>query len=257
MKSFITTQNNKRIKTWVIVFWVLVWEMASLIIGKEVYLPSPISTLKALMMLIVEIEFWNSVIMSVLRVILGFTISCICGIFIGIVCGLNRFFYELFNPLVISIKSTPVMSFIIIALIWFESGNVPIFVSFLMCFPVIWTNVVQGIRQVDGNLLQMAQIYNVKNFLVIKNIYIPSVIPYIYAGTTTALGLGWKVTVAAEVLSGPKFSIGRHLYDAKVYLESSDVFAWTGVVIILSFGFEYSFKAISKKLKKKQLLKDV
>lgn len=257
MQNFIISKNNRITRAWVIVFWILVWEMASLIINKEVYLPSPISTLKALMGLIVEVEFWNTVFMSVLRVIIGFTISCICGISIGIVCGLNRFFYELFNPLVITIKSTPVMSFIIIALIWFESSNVPIFVSFLMCFPIIWTNVVQGIRQVDGNLLQMAQIYNVKRSLVIKNIYIPSVIPYIYAGITTALGLGWKVTVAAEVLSSPKYSIGNHLYNAKVYLESPELFAWTGVVIILSFGFEYLFKSISKKLKKKQFLKDV
>lgn len=236
------------------VFWILVWEMASLIINKEVYLPSPIATLEALIGLIVKMEFWKSVIMSVLRVAVGFIISCICGILIGIVCGLSRFFYELFNPLVITIKSTPVMSFIIIALIWFESGNVPIFICFLMCFPVIWTNVVQGIRGVDGNLLQMAKIYNIKKSLVIKDIYLPSIIPYISAGITMALGLGWKVTVAAEVLSSPRFAIGMHLYNAKVYLESPELFAWTGVVIILSFGFEYLFKSI---VKKRQLLKDV
>lgn len=254
MKNFIISKNNKITRAWVIIFWILVWEIASLIINKEVYLPSPIITLKALIKLIVEIEFWNSVFMSVLRVAVGFTIACVCGIFIGIVCGLNRFFYELFNPLVITIKSTPVMSFIIIALIWFESGNVPIFICFLMCFPVIWTNVVQGIRGVDGNLLQMAKIYNVKKYLVIKDIYIPSIIPYISAGITMALGLGWKVTVAAEVISSPRFAIGAHLYNAKVYLESPELFAWTGVVIMLSFGFEYLFKFI---IKNRQFLKGV
>ncbi len=250
MKSFITSKNNKGIKVWVIVFWILVWEIASLIISKEVYLPSPFRTLRALMELVVEIEFWNSVFISVLRVVLGFAISCACGIFIGIACGLNRFFYELFNPLVITIKSTPVISFIIIALIWFKSGSVPVFISILMCFPVIWTNVVEGIRQVDVNLLQMAELYNVRRSSVIKNIYIPSVAPYVYAGITTALGLGWKVTVAAEVLSSPKYSIGNHLYNAKVYLESPKLFAWTGVVIILSFGFEHLFKQISSSVKR-------
>lgn len=247
MENFIISKNNKITKIWILVFWILVWEIASLIISKEVYLPSPISTLRALMGLIVQVKFWNSVFMSILRVAMGFIISCIGGILIGIICGLNRFFYELFNPLVITIKSTPVISFIIIALIWFEAGNVPIFICFLMCFPVIWTNVVQGIRGVDGNLLEMAKIYNVKKSLVIRDIYVPSITPYISAGITMSLGLGWKVTVAAEVLSSPKFAIGMHLYNAKVYLETPEVFAWTGVVILLSFGFEYLFKSMIKK----------
>jgi NitT/TauT family transport system permease protein len=257
MKNFIIRNNSKITKVLIIIFWMMVWEIASLGINREVYLPSPIHTIKALMELIGEINFWNSVLMSVFRVALGFFISCGFGILIGIICGLNNFLYALFNPLVIAIKSTPVMSFIIIALIWFQSGNVPVFVCVLMCFPIIWTNVVHGIRQVDRNLLQMAHLYNVKKFLVIKDIYIPSVAPYIAAGITTALGLGWKVTVAAEVMSSPKFSIGRNLYDAKVYLESDRLFAWTGVVIILSFGFEYFFKHLLRKFKKGNLPKDV
>lgn len=248
MKSFITWKNNKTIKAGVILFWILVWGIVSLIINKEIYLPSPIKTLEAFTQLIVKLEFWNSIFMSVFRVMFGFIISCILGIVIGIICGLNRLFYELFNPLIISIKSTPVISFIIIALIWFKSGNVPIFICFLMCFPVIWTNVVEGIRNVDSNLLEMAHVYNVRKHMIIKKIYIPSVIPYISAAITMALGLGWKVTVAAEVLSSPKYSIGKHIYDAKVYLESPALFAWTGVIIILSFGFEFLFKHILKRL---------
>lgn len=249
MKSFITLKNNKTFKAWVIIFWILVWGIVSLLINKEIYLPSPISTLEAFLKLVVKVEFWKSIFLSIFRVMFGFIISCILGIFIGIICGLNKLFYELFNPLIVSIKSTPVMSFIIIALIWFKSGNVPIFICFLMCFPVIWTNVVEGIRNVDSNLLEMAHIYNVKRYMIIRKIYIPSVIPYISAAITMALGLGWKVTVAAEVLSSPKYSIGKHLYDAKVYLESADLFAWTGVIIILSFGFEFLFKYIFKRLK--------
>jgi len=228
----------------VAIFWIAIWEIASLLIGKEVYLPSPLNTIKALLTLSITSKFWYSIAMTFIRVVLGFVISCIAGIILGIICGLNRFLYELLNPLVIAIKSTPVMSIIIIALIWFQSGRVPIFVCFLMCFPIIWTNAVEGIRQVSKDLLQMAKVYRVNRSLIIRRIYIPSIRPYLIAGVTTALGLGWKVTVAAEVLSNPKFSIGGNLYGAKVYLESSQLFAWTSVVIILSFAFEYLFKYI-------------
>lgn len=257
MKHFITVLKNRLPSVFAIIFWLIVWEIISLLIGREIYLPSPIHTAKVLIELTADFTFWLSILMSVFRVILGFMISCFLGIIIGIICGLNRFFYELFNPLVVAVKSTPVMSIIIIALLWFESDNVAIFVCFLMCFPIIWTNVVQGIWQVDENLLQMAQVYKVKELLVIRYIYMPSLMPYLAAGITTALGLGWKVTVASEVLSSPKYSIGGHLYNAKVYLQSPQLFAWTGVVILLSFGFEHVFKYAVENINKNQLLKDV
>lgn len=244
MKIFTILKNKKIARIMVAIFWIAIWEIASLLIGKEVYLPSPLNTIKALLTLSITSKFWYSIAMTFIRVVLGFVISCIAGIILGIICGLNRFLYELLNPLVIAIKSTPVMSIIIIALIWFQSGRVPIFVCFLMCFPIIWTNAVEGIRQVSKDLLQMAKVYRINRSLIIRRIYIPSIRPYLIAGVTTALGLGWKVTVAAEVLSNPKFSIGGNLYGAKVYLESSQLFAWTSVVIILSFAFEYLFKYI-------------
>lgn len=244
MKIFTILKNKKIARIIVAIFWIVIWEIASLLIGKEVYLPSPLNTIKALLTLSITSKFWYSIAMTFIRVVLGFVISCIAGIILGIICGLNRFLYELLNPLVIAIKSTPVMSIIIIALIWFQSGRVPIFVCFLMCFPIIWTNAVEGIRQVSKDLLQMAKVYRINRSLIIRRIYIPSIRPYLIAGVTTALGLGWKVTVAAEVLSNPKFSIGGNLYGAKVYLESSQLFAWTSVVIILSFAFEYLFKYI-------------
>ncbi|HHZ13189.1 MAG TPA: ABC transporter permease [Clostridiales bacterium] len=241
-----TIPNNKKIaRPLIILFWLGVWGGVSLLINREIYLPSPIRTLRAFIELSTTAEFWSSIAMTFIRVAIGFLVSCLAGVILGILCGLNRFLYDAFNPLAITIKSTPVMSVIIIALIWFQSGQVPIFVCFLMCFPVIWTNVVQGVKQVDKRLLQMAKVYKVDRWHILKGIYIPSLTPYLMAGIITSLGFGWKVTVAAEVLSSPKYSIGGHLYNAKVYLESPELFAWTSVVIVLSFAFEYLFKRIA------------
>jgi NitT/TauT family transport system permease protein len=149
------------------------------------------------------------------------------------------------------------MSFIIIAIIWFASSMVPVFVGFLMCFPIIFTNVYEGVKNVDNKLLEMSKVYNIKKLRVVRNIYIPSLIPYILAGMTTALGIGWKATVAAEVLSHPKYAIGTHLYDAKVYLESAELFAWTIVVIGLSFIFEYVIKMLFRKKIKERTSKGI
>lgn len=221
-----------------LLFWLLIWQLAYSIIRRDIYVPSPFMVFSALKTLIVTLDFWKSVVLSLTRVVLGLGISVIFGVVLGILSGLKPTVYHLLNPLIVAIKSTPVMSFIILALVWFKSGTVPVFICFLMCFPIIWTNVVMGIRQVDSNLLEMARVYRVAERHVIKEIYLPSVMPYFIAGLTMSLGLGWKVSVAAEVLSHPRFAIGSHLHSAKAYLDTPSLFAWTFVVIALSLVFE-------------------
>ena len=228
----------------IILFWILIWEIFALIISREIYLPSPVSTFKALCRLLFIKNTYITILYSSYRTIFGFILSCFLGIILGYFCGINEFLYDLFNPLIMVMRTVPVMSIIIIALMWFRDTNVPIFVAFLMCFPLIWTNTVTGIKNTDIKLLQMCKIYNIKKIRVIKSVYFYSALPYIKAGMISALGIGWKVTSAAEVLSLPKYSIGRYLYDSKVYLEIPDLYAWTILIVILSFLFEKILRTI-------------
>lgn len=62
--------------------------------------------------------------------------------------------------------------------------------------------------------------------------------PYFAAACRSAVGMAWKAGIAAEVICSPKGAIGSALYNAKIYLESEDMFAWTAAVIILSIVIE-------------------
>lgn len=238
-----TIKSKKKLS---ILFWIILWHIIALVLNREVYLPTPINTIKALFNIIQTKGFFISIFYTLFRVFTGFFISFLLGIILGLFSSFNRHIYDLLNPLVISVKSTPVISIIIIFLSWFKSGTVPIIITFLMCFPIIWTNVVEGVKNTDKLLVDMAKVYKVSKYNILKHIYLPSILPYIVSGSLTALGLGWKVAVAAEVLSQPNYSIGAHLYDSKIYLETESLFAWTLVVIILSFIFEYFFKYVIK-----------
>ncbi|WP_142414073.1 ABC transporter permease [Hathewaya massiliensis] len=229
-------------KSAIILFWLCIWELCSLFLNTEILFPAPLAVLKALYHLMGKEAFWISVFQSILRVIEGISFSIITGILLGIISGINKFVEELLEPLVVTIKATPVMSVIIVALVWFQSSGVPIFTSILMCFPIIYTNVLQGIKSVDKKLLEMAKVYKVKKIYILKDIYIPSIKSYIVSGVLMCLGLGWKVTVASEVLSTPKYSIGLNLLNAKSILDMEELFAWTIVVVILSLIFENIFK---------------
>ncbi|MDF2921943.1 MAG: ABC-type nitrate/sulfonate/bicarbonate transport system, permease component [Paenibacillaceae bacterium] len=233
----------------VAVFWLLVWHGVYLLVDRELYLPSPLSVLERLSGLVREPLFWKDTGMSVVRIVCGFALSVAAAAVLGVLSGLNAYVHMLLNPLVTAIKATPVMSFIMIALFWFSSGRVPVFICFLMCFPIVWTHMVEGIRSLDRSYLEMTRVFRVKLSVRIRRVYLPSLIPFFSPACLTALGFGWKVGVAAEVLSHPKNSIGSHLYEAKAYLDSTELFAWTLVVIALSMLFEKTFSILIRRLK--------
>lgn len=241
---------KKSRKITILIFWIFIWELCSLFINQPLFLPSPLEVFKVLLTLVGDDYFWKSVFSSITRVILGLFLSIVIGIIVGIAAGLNKFIEELLSPLIICIRAIPVMSIIILALVWFKSYYVSVFTAILTCFPIIYTNVLQGIKSVDIKLIEMANIYNVKKKYIIKDIYLPSIKPYIVSGILMCLGLGFKVSVSSEVLSTPKYSIGLNLLNSKSMLETSELFAWTIVVILLSFIFEMVFKNYIKRMDK-------
>ncbi|WMJ82045.1 ABC transporter permease subunit [Clostridium sp. MB40-C1] len=249
MKISITrvTKQTKKMskilkKIFILVFWLLMWELCSLFINNTILFPSPSGVFKTLFMLMGKSYFWQSVVKSIFRVIAGLILSIVIGIVLGIISGINNFIEELMNPLIVIIKATPVISVIIIVLVWVSSSNVAILTNVLMCFPIIYTNVLQGIKNVDSDLIEMAHIYKVKRKFILKDIYLPSIKPYVVSGILMCLGIGWKVCVASEVLSTPRYSIGLNLLNAKSILETEELFAWTIIVVLLSFIFEIIFK---------------
>jgi NitT/TauT family transport system permease protein len=238
MTSFTLVLKRFLHKLLVLLFWLAVWQAFYFLVQNEILIPAPRAVFARLGELIFIQSFWADILFTVFRVLLGVLLAVILGTVLGISSGLNRFFYELISPLVVAIKSTPIMSFIIVALVWFGSGNVPIFICFLIAFPIIWTNIWEGINNVDRKLLEMAKVYEVSGFKILRGIYLPQIKPYFISGLLTVIGLGWKATVTAEVISHPLRAIGSSLYNARVYINSVDLFAWTISIIGISLFLE-------------------
>ncbi len=222
----------------------IIWKFASLIIDADIILPPPEIVIKSLINIITKKNFSDRVLNTLFRGLAGFTISYISGIILGLCSGLSSRCKFLLQPITSIIRSTPVISIILLALIWFKNSNVPIFVGFLMSFPIIYGNVVEGISTVDKVLLEMANIYKIKLKTQIISIYLPSLVPFILAGASLSLGVVWKSVIAAEVLSQPKWGIGTSLNEAKSFLITEEVLAWTFIAILLSVLTEHLFRLI-------------
>jgi NitT/TauT family transport system permease protein len=148
-------------------------------------------------------------------------------------------------------KAVPVASFIILALLWVNKKNLSVLASFIMVLPLIYTSVAQGLQAADEKLLQMAKVFHLKGFKKMVSIYIPAVLPFIISGVSVGIGFCWKSGIAAEVIGIPSGSIGERLYEAKLYLMTKELFAWTIVIIIISILFEKVVMYLLRRLQKK------
>ncbi len=232
------SKRNWLKKALIALIYLAVWEAASLLVGKELLLPSPFATLARLSALLFQADTWTFAGLTLLRIMAGYVLGVLTGVLLAVLTARSRFAEELLVPLRSVVKATPVTSFILLALLWLRSGLVPLFISFLMVLPMVWATTAEAILQTDARLVEMGKTFGLSRWKILRQIYVPSVLPQFLAACTTALGFSWKSGVAAEIIALPKQSIGYRLYESKLRIETVDLFAWTLLVIVLSMLLE-------------------
>lgn len=214
----------------IIIFWIIV----SRIVDNEVIFPTIKSTITSLIDIIRGPYFFNVIRYSLIRTLVGFTISLILAILIGVLASVFKVILYIMLPIVNFLSSVPTMAIIILALIWLDNEVVPLFVGFIMVFPILYESVLKGIGNVDKNIIEMAELYKVDRIHVIKDIYIPNILYSLNSVFSSTLGLNLKMVIAGEALSQPNYGIGSSLQLEKTYLNTPAVFAW--IIIILLFS---------------------
>ena len=229
--------NNWK-KLSIILLWLGIWQITATFIHNPIMLVGPIEALQTLWGLLPSGDFWISIYQSFLRISIGFLTAFMIGLLLGSLAYHIPFVKELLEPPMLFFKSVPVASFVILALIWAGSRNLSIFIAFIVVLPVIYVNTLAGLQSTDRKLLEMAVVFRMPVWRKIRFIYLPALVPYLVSGCRIALGMSWKSGAAAEVIGLPEHSIGEHLYMAKIYLETANLFAWTLVIILVSAVFE-------------------
>ena len=231
------------------VLYLCVWGGVSALVGKELLLPSPLSTGRRFIALLGSWQSWEYAGLTLLRIMGGYALGVAGGVLLAVLCARFPFAEALLTPLRSVIKATPVTSFILLALLWLTSGTVPLFIAFLMVLPMVWNSVLTGILQTDRQLLEMARAFHLGRWGTLRHVYVPSLLPGFLSTCTTAMGFAWKSGVAAEILAQPKRSVGYMLYASKLQLETVDLFAWTLLVILLSMLLEKTLLALLKRIR--------
>ena len=223
-----------------------VWQGVSMAVNMEMLLASPLKVLMRFGTIWRERDFLSTVLFSVCRISAGFLLALALGTLLGWLAGRFSVAETLLWPYVTAAKSVPIASFIILCLLWFSYTQLTVFIAFLIAFPVIYANVLQGLKSTDPRLLEMAEVFRVSGLRRLFYIQMPAVFPYLLSAGSVAVGMAWKAGVAAEVIGVVSGSVGRKLYDAKIYFQNADLLCWTVMIILLSVAGEKLFRFLMK-----------
>ena len=203
-------------------FWLLVWQLLAVFFHNDILLVGPSKTLRTFFSCLITAGFWRSIWFSISRICIGFFLAMLLGILTGALSCRFRIVGEFLEPPIQFMKSIPVASFVILALIWTGSKNLS----------------VSGLKSTASKLLEMAQVFRVPFHKKVFYLYRPALSPYLISACKSALGMAFKSGIAAEVIGVPDFSIGANLYEAKIYLDTASLFAWTLAIILIASCFE-------------------
>jgi len=234
-----------------VVFWLALWQIGAMLLNQRILLVTPVDVAVKLTELVPSADFWKSILFSAVRILSGFALGLTTGTGLAALSGRLAFVRRLLSPLISVLKSVPVASFTILALIWVSSENLSVLVTFLICVPIVYMNMLEGIDSLDLKLKEMAKVFEIPFRRRFVGIYLSQLLPFLRSAAGLAMGLCWKSGAAAEVIGIPDGSIGERLYQAKIYLETADLFAWTAVIIFVSWACEKGFMMLVKLLVKR------
>ena len=229
-------------------FLLIGWWLLSLRYGAYV-LPSPAAVLLGLRDVVISGEIWRHTVASLSRIAVGFGGAVLVAVMLGLLAFISRLARGVVHDVLTVLNSTSVFVWIVISIIWFGLSNLaPIFTTFMITLPVVASNLVEGVANVDRRLLEMGDVYRLSGRQKFTAIVVPSTLPYLVAGMKVGFGLALKVSVVAEIF-GVTSGIGYIMNYSREILATQMVFVWALVMIgVMALTDTLVFDAVSRRL---------
>ena len=230
-------------------FWLVLWWLSATIVDNSFLFPNVDETIVALIGLVAKPSFYLVVLLTTIRVFLGFLLGCVLGFVLAILCNRFTVLEALISPIITIIKATPVASFIVLLWVMLSGNVLSIFIVFLMVMPIIWQNTMDAYSSIDRNLLEVTEVFEFSAKKKFKILILPTLKKFLYPAIITSAGLAWKAEIAAEIIAYTKKSIGQGINDAKYNMDTPTVFAWTLLIILFSILLEFGTKKLLRRFK--------
>lgn len=195
--------------------------------------------------LLLTLSFYQSLFATVVRGTGGILLSFIAASGTAWLFARYEFLYEVCRPLLTVLRSVPVISFILLSLIFLDPESIPILIAFLTMFPLLTENLTKGLRNLHPGFMQVGQQFRIGPGNRMTQIVYPQLKPFIFSGLASAAGFGWRAIIMGEVLAQCAWGIGSEMKKAQMFIEVPVLVAWTLVAIGISYLFDRAIGRLS------------
>lgn len=246
MKKF--SWKNKLYNLVSCIIFIVIWEFIAIYINNEIYLPKIELIIKSIWEIILDGEFFKIIVSTFYRTTCSYLIALFLAVVFGVLSFACPLFYYLLNPINSFFKIIPTLVLIALALIWFDKDKAPYIVGFAIVLPILYEGIRNSIKEIDKNIIEMTEIYEVSFGDKLKKIYFPKIKFYLISIFVSTFSLAFKVVIAGEVHGQPKYGIGSQIQIEKINFNTSGIFAWISIIVLISLIFELINVVLRKKV---------
>lgn len=222
--------------TWIsVAILLLLWQGFAMYMQQPKLIPEIPALLKTLGSLLLSADFYLSVGTTIGRGLTGMLLSLALALVLAGLFARVNWLYELFRPLLTVMRSVPVISFILLALIFLHTESIPLLIGFLTMFPLLVENLTKGIASLRPGLSQMGRQFRIGRWNRLTQIVYPQLKPFLYSGLASAAGFGWRAVIMGEVLSMCTYGIGSEMKRAQSFIAVPELVSWTVIAILISY----------------------
>ena len=216
-----------------IVLIALIFETGGLLKDNRVVFPGLPEIGHALVRLLCEEATYLKIATTLIHVLEALAISSTIGIAIGLAEGADHRIYAFFRPLMILIRSLPMIVLVILVMSIISYRSVPVVAGSMILIPLISEAVYEGTRSLEPELLDVYKMNSGFNLRVAFQVYLPMISGYLKQAFVNAAGTGIKVAVSAEYLVQAKNSLGKAVYSSGYFSEYAEIYAYALIMIFL------------------------
>lgn len=224
----------------------LVWQFAAWQIQNANLFPPVSLLLRTLGELLLSPSFYQAVWTTVWRGCAGLLLSLLAAIGTAVLLRRSEAMQLLFAPYFALMRSVPIISFILLALIFLNPDGIPLLIAFLTMYPLLTENLLKGLLQLKPEQTILARQFHLNRRNRLFQIYYPQLKPYLFSGLASAVGFGWRAIIMGEVLAQCAEGIGSEMKRAQLFIAVPELMAWTCIAILLSWLSDRLLRRLSK-----------
>lgn len=247
MKKFFTERKlNILLSLASVLLMLTVWVIAYFSVKNDYIIPSFSATAKSFFLCFAEAEFWAAFSLTTLRTFIAFAVSFVLAAMLTALSVISKSASAFLKPVIVFLRTVPTLAVVLILLLWTTPEIAPVAVTFLVLFPMIYSQLTSSADNVDRGLLQMAKVYGIKRKDIIFKIYLPHISTSVFSQTGANISLGLKIMISAEVLSLTYRSLGGLMQSARAYLEMPRLAALTLVAVLAGLIIDIAFSQLKR-----------